>query len=251
MCCQGYYPPLPLSAPVSFSVTTATTDMTATMAAETPRASAGAGADESGLGMSPSWLTDEKIHESDTDSDNTSEDDEDGNNQSRKKLKTSTSTAPTHGPLRASSLTSNAVYAFDASQAHSTLNPPTLHTIDSKDSGTQVSALHTTESAGREDSAELASDRKRQRQILIQRHSVVFSKTNSGPTASYMGVCRLPYDPESQGTRQQRRHRRIDMKSYPRSYLPFAMLYFTGVVCAVAIWKALSISSYTVRLSVW
>eukprot|EP00607_Mallomonas_marina_P010774 CAMPEP_0182422788 /NCGR_PEP_ID=MMETSP1167-20130531/8576_1 /TAXON_ID=2988 /ORGANISM="Mallomonas Sp, Strain CCMP3275" /LENGTH=290 /DNA_ID=CAMNT_0024601149 /DNA_START=249 /DNA_END=1121 /DNA_ORIENTATION=+ len=39
-------------------------------------------------------------------------------------------------------------------------------------------------------------------------------------TASYMGVCKLP--------RETSLYRRIDMKSYPRSIFPFAILYFTG-----------------------
>lgn len=38
--------------------------------------------------------------------------------------------------------------------------------------------------------------------------------------SSYMGVCKLPT--------ADALHRRIDMKTYPRSMLPFATLYFTG-----------------------
>ena len=38
--------------------------------------------------------------------------------------------------------------------------------------------------------------------------------------ASYMGICKLP--------RGNSIHRRIDIKTYPRRYSAFAMLYFTG-----------------------
>jgi DNA polymerase/3'-5' exonuclease PolX len=37
---------------------------------------------------------------------------------------------------------------------------------------------------------------------------------------SYMGICKLPRDNSV--------HRRIDIKTYPRRYAAFAMLYFTG-----------------------
>lgn len=69
--------------------------------------------------------------------------------------------------------------------------------------------------------------RKRHMQKMKSRNEV-HNRNNSGPTASYMGVCRLPVKRGSQGTRSERRHRRIDIKTYPRSYVPFAMLYFTG-----------------------
>jgi DNA polymerase/3'-5' exonuclease PolX len=40
-------------------------------------------------------------------------------------------------------------------------------------------------------------------------------------TSNYMGVCKL-------NDRPHRRHRRIDIKVYPRDQVPFAMLYFSG-----------------------
>lgn len=43
-------------------------------------------------------------------------------------------------------------------------------------------------------------------------------------TKSFMGLCRLP----EKGDGSKRHFRRIDIKTYPREYLPFALLYFTG-----------------------
>lgn len=169
--------------------------------------------------LAPVWMTDEKLNASDSETDHDeelNEDDDDGyigSTKPNKKLKTSHSTSRC-GPGRASSLTSNAVYAYDASQAHDTQ--------DNDDAGLATSANDSVPASTQ------MNDDKRHRQIQLQKHSVVFSKSNSGPTASYMGICRLPYDEASTGTRREHRHRRIDLKTYPRSYLPFAMLYFTG-----------------------
>jgi hypothetical protein len=148
---------------------------------------------------------------------------------------TSTSSS-TSGVTRASSLTSNVVYAYDASQAFAALKAAETPTkADVKDPTLFVPAPPQPQGgSGAAPSVEAPTgqieinDRKRQRQIEIQKHSVVFSKSNTGPTASYMGVCRLPYQKGSTGTRSEHRHRRIDIKSFPRSCIPFAMLYFTG-----------------------
>lgn len=43
---------------------------------------------------------------------------------------------------------------------------------------------------------------------------------HSNDRASYMGICKLPEEGSL--------HRRIDIKTYPRSMRPFALLYFTG-----------------------
>ena len=77
---------------------------------------------------------------------------------------------------------------------------------------------------------ELSSDNidKKRRRIENLQKWVVSNRSDYGETASYMGVCRLPKVAGSEGTRAEHRHRRIDLKTYPRSYLPFALLYFTG-----------------------
>jgi DNA polymerase/3'-5' exonuclease PolX len=51
---------------------------------------------------------------------------------------------------------------------------------------------------------------------------------------TYMGVCRVS---------EQHLHRRIDIKIYPASQLPFALLYFTG-----SQYFNLSMRSYAIRM---
>jgi hypothetical protein len=261
------YPPLPLcqSPSTASDATTATTTTTSTSATTTALVTAtgtatvidaegegeGAGDDDQLEDFcsekSPSWLT-EKLNESDDDSDNDTDNDEDNDDRdggkrfktshallsSSKSLQSSPTTAPPDKPKRASSLSSSIVYAYDASQALAMLN--------SQSAIRPPVPMHPPQQNSAEHHVVLdeVNARKRDRQIQVQRHSVVFSRTNSGPTASYMGICRLPLlegDIKSSnnidsGTRSQHRHRRIDIKSYPRSYLPFAMLYFTGKLTA-------------------
>lgn len=210
---QGFYPPLPCSQPTQ--VAAAEVDISKAV---------------DGQLQSPIWLTEDKLNSSGSD---TEDDDVNNMNNSVIPLETKSrhaSPLTTIGaPVRASSLTSNAVYSYDASQF--------LETFDSEDNFDVVHKVpravggpHSVNSL----LLDLVNDNKRQRQIQLQKHSVVFSKSNSGPTASYMGICQLPYDTQSSGTRCEHRHRRIDLKTYPRSYLPFAMLYFTGrCICLI------------------
>lgn len=183
----------------------------------------------------PAWLSDENLNASESESvdghdglKNKNVADSDEDEPPAKTVKESH--MPAGPPGLASSLTSNALNSYAASQVLDSFKsqddkldnikialaiPPSAKNLTAK-----IDLLSRT--------LDPVNERKRQRQIQLQKHSVVCSRSNSGPTASYMGVCRLPYDENSTGTRRERRYRRIDLKSYPRSYVPFALLYFTG-----------------------
>jgi hypothetical protein len=199
LCCvvlsQGYYPPLPLSRAQPLPSATAV-----------PPADKHSKEDTPGLEQSPSWLTDEKLNQTDSDTDEeevtNNKDEYDDGLRSNKRLKTARSIS---GPIRASSLTSNAVYSYDASEVFA------AHKVDPDTNASML--LDATQSAAKlvpsENKLDQVNDRKRQRQIQLQKHSVVFSKSKTGPTASYMGVCRLPEIAGSTGTRSEHRYRRV------------------------------------------
>jgi len=228
---QGFYPPLPVCPSFQpYGESTAATVSTTVTNVEDEYLS-------DCEHRNPVWLSDENLNASESESD-------DGDDNLKNKNMTENdfdepptkigkpNNVPAGRLVRASSLTSNAVYSYDASQVLESLNSQGVELENSKrpppiqsaDKGvkltTKIDALSRT--------LDPVNERKRQRQIQLQKHSVVFNRSNSGPTASYMGVCRLHYDENSTGTRREYRHRRIDLKSYPRSYVPFALLYFTG-----------------------